>query len=115
MTITNPSIPTSSGQDQSQVDERLRQAILDKKEAQIEAWTMQIEQLREHLKDVAANVRQETEQRLSDLVAARDRALTRLEQLKQSTQQSWAEVLSHTDAAFQELADRFHSFAEGKS
>ena len=61
---------------------------------------------------MADSVRAETEKRLKDLVAARDNAVSRLEQLRQSTQQSWSQLLADTDTAFQELADRFHGFVE---
>lgn len=115
MTMTETQATNRIGTEKRDVDERLRQAILDKKQAQIEAWTIQIEQLRERLQTVAGDVRSETEQHLNDLIAAKDQAIVKLEQLKKSTQQTWADVLSQTDEAFQNLADRFHRFAQKQS
>ena len=56
---------------QSQVDERLRQAILDKKQAQIEAWSQQIEQLQQALQSVSSELRVETEKRVIELTEPR--------------------------------------------
>lgn len=101
--------------DQSQVDERLRKAILDKKQAQIEAWSRQIEQLQEGLQNVTSSLRSETEKRLLDLTEARDRAIKHLDQLQQSTHETWASILQQSDEVFQDLAERFHAMAQDQS
>lgn len=106
---------TRSDLDQTQVNEQLRKAVLEKKQAQVEAWSMQIERLQEGLKDAAANVREETEKRVADLTEARDRASEQLVRLQQSTQDTWSSLLQQSDAVFQDLAERFHAFTEGQS
>ena len=66
MTPTNNPMPTiRSDVDQQRANEQLRQAILDKKQAQIEAWSAQIEQLQQSMQSVAENLRDETEKRRS--------------------------------------------------
>ncbi|NQV09823.1 MAG: hypothetical protein HQ527_01445 [Cyanobacteria bacterium] len=106
---------TRSDVDQTQVNEQLRKAVLEKKQAQVEAWSMQIEKLQEGLKDAAANVRDETEKRVADLTEARDQASEQLAQLQQSTQETWASILEQSDEVFRDLAERFHAFTEGQS
>ena len=75
MTPTNNPMPTiRSDVDQQRANEQLRQAILDKKQAQIEAWSVQIEQMQLSLESAAESVRAETEKRLAELRQARDQA-----------------------------------------
>lgn len=97
---------------QSQVDERLRQAILDKKQAQIEAWSRQIEQLQKTLQSVSSELRVETEKRVIELSEARDQAFTQVESLRRATQENWETLLMQTDHLLQDLATRFHEFVE---
>ena len=106
---------TKNHVDQSQVDERLRKAILDKKKAQIEAWSRQIEQLQEGLQNVTASLRSQTEERLSDLTEARDQAVKHLDQLQQSSQETWASILQQSDKVFQDVAERLHAMAQDQS
>jgi DNA anti-recombination protein RmuC len=106
---------TRSDVDQSQVNEQLRAAILDKKQAQVEAWSKQIETLRAGLQDAAATVRNETEKRVADLTEARDQASEQLVRLQSSTQETWASILQQSDELFQDLAARFHAFADAQS
>ncbi|MEB3322289.1 MAG: hypothetical protein VKI81_05650 [Synechococcaceae cyanobacterium] len=97
-------------QNQAKVDERLRQAIIDKKRQQIEEWSDRISKLQARVQQSVANVRRESYRQLEDLIAARDAASARLEKLVDSTQETWSDVLQQTDSAFQALADRFHGF-----
>lgn len=101
--------------DQSQVNEQLRTAILDKKQAQVEAWSKQIETLRAGLQDAAATMRNETEKRVADLTEARDQASEQLVRLQNSTQETWASILQQSDELFQDLAERFHFFVDAQS
>lgn len=101
--------------DQSQVNEQLRTAILDKKQAQVEAWSKQIETLRAGLQDAAATMRNETEKRVAELTEARDQASEQLVRLQNSTQETWASILQQSDELFQDLAERFHSFVDAQS
>ncbi|EAQ74779.1 hypothetical protein [Synechococcus sp. WH 5701] len=97
---------------QSQVDERLRQAILDKKQAQIEAWSQQIEKLQQALQSVSSELRVETEKRVIELTEARDQAFAQVESLRRATQENWETLLIQTDHLLQDLATRFHEFVE---
>ncbi|WP_322775192.1 hypothetical protein [Synechococcus sp. CBW1107] len=106
---------TKNHVDQSQVDERLRKAILDKKKAQIEAWSRQIEQLQEGLQNVTSSLRSQTDERLSDLTEARDQAVKHLDQLQQSSQETWASILQQSDKVFQDVVERLHAMAQDQS
>ena len=53
------------------MDERLRQAILDKKEARIKDLYQQIQDLQQTLQSMASELRIETDQRVLDLSNAR--------------------------------------------
>jgi glycyl-tRNA synthetase beta subunit len=97
---------------QSQVDERLRQAILDKKKAQIEAWSQQIEQLQQAMQSVSSELRVATENRVIELTEARDQAFAQVESLRRATQENWETLLMQTDHLLQDLATRFHEFVE---
>ncbi|MCT0201835.1 hypothetical protein [Synechococcus sp. CS-603] len=112
--MSNTSQPPISNQadGQSQVDEQLKQAILAKKQAQIEAWSHQIETLKQTLQSISSEVRNETEKRVAELTEARDQAHSQAERLKQATQANWEALLIQTDHLFQDLATRFHNFAE---
>ncbi|MFQ6537288.1 MULTISPECIES: hypothetical protein [Aphanothece] len=103
---------SSQGVDQNQVNEHLRTAILEKKTAQVEAWSQQIETLQESLQHVASDLCHGTEQRLEDLTEARNRARDQLHQLQQATQESWSSMLQQSDEVFQDLAERFHAFTQ---
>ncbi|CAK6690551.1 hypothetical protein [Synechococcus sp. CBW1107] len=109
-TIYNPMPSTTSEVDQQLANEELRQAILDKKEAQIEAWSAQIAKMQQGLQTVAEGVRDETEKRLAELLQARDQARVQLESLQKATQDSWDSLLQQSDTFFQDLAKRFHEF-----
>lgn len=116
MTNTNTPMPTTStAVDQQRANEQLRQAILAKKQAQIQAWSAQIEQMQQGLKSVADSVRNETEKRLAELSHARDQARVQLESLQQATQESWESLLQQTDSVFQDISRRFHEFVSEQS
>ncbi len=116
MTPTNTTMQASRSElDQRLADEQLRQAILDKKQAQIEAWSAQIDQLQQGLQNAAESVRTETEKRLAELRQARDQAQVQLESLQQATKDSWDSLLQHSDSFFQDLAGRFHEFVSSQS
>ncbi|QNI69698.1 hypothetical protein [Cyanobium sp. NS01] len=115
-----PSSPSEVHQEVAKVDqtlanEQLRQAILDKKQAQIEAWSAQIEQLQQGMQSVAENLRDETEKRLEELRQARGQARAQLESLQQATQDSWDSLLQKSDHFFQDLAERFHAFVSAEN
>lgn len=95
-----------------QVDERLRQAILDKKQAQIKAWSRQIEHLQQALQTVSSELRFETEKRLIEMTDAQNQAFAQVESLKRATQEKWDMLLIQTDHLLQDLATRFHEFVE---
>ena len=76
---------SNQAKDQSQEDE-LRQAILDKKQEQIEDWSNHIEHLQQTLESVSPVLRIETEKRVTDLTDARDQAFAKVESLKPETQ-----------------------------
>ena len=76
---------SNQAKDQSQEDE-LRQAILDKKQEQIEDWSNHIEHLQQTLESVSRVLRIETEKRVTDLTDARDQAFAKVESLKPETQ-----------------------------
>ena len=115
--MTNPTQGPVSNQaeGQSQVDERLRQAILDKKQAQTNAWSQQIEHLDQTLQYVSSELRVETGNRVIELTNARDQALAQVENLKWASQENWHALLMQTDHLFQDLATRFHEFVEPRN
>ena len=115
ITTHNPMPTTSSEVDQRRANEQLRQAILDKKQAQIEAWSAQIDEMQQRLQSAAESVRGETEKRLAELRQARDQANVQLESLQKATQDSWESLLQQSDTFFQELAGRFHEFVSKQS
>jgi len=112
MTNTTQRSDSNQVDGQSQVDERLRQAILDKKQAQIEAWSRQIEHLQQAVHSVSSELRVETEKRVIELTDARDQAFAQVERLKRATEENWDTLLMQTDHLFQDLATRFHEFVE---
>ena len=114
MTIQQPTINRSS-QEMANLDERLRQAILDKRQAQIQELSDKIDQLQHQARQVAEGVRDETESKLEELRAARDAARSRLQELQRSTQEAWSSVLEQTDEALQSVSDRFHAFVNSQS
>ncbi|MFO7629560.1 MAG: hypothetical protein R6W06_08620 [Prochlorococcaceae cyanobacterium] len=115
MTNTTERPSSNQAEGQSQVDERLRQAILDKKQAQIKAWSQQIEHLQQTLQTVSSELRFETEKRVIELTDARNQAFAQVESLKRATQENWDTLLMQTDHLFQDLATRFHEFVERNS
>lgn len=56
---------------QNQVNERLRKAILDKKESQIKDLSQKIEDLQQTLQSMSSELRVETDQRMLELTNAR--------------------------------------------
>lgn len=112
MTNTTQRPSSNQAEGQSQVDERLRLAILDKKEAQIKAWSQQIEHLQQTLQSLSSDLRVKTEKRVLELTNARDQALDQVNTLKRATQGNWETLLVQTDHLFQNLATRFHEFVE---
>jgi glycyl-tRNA synthetase beta subunit len=112
MTNTSERSISNQVEAQSQVDERLRQAILDKKHAQIEAWSQQIEHLQQVLHSVSSELRVETEKRVIELSDARDQAFAQVERLKLASQENWDTLLMQTDHLFQDLATRFHELVD---
>ncbi len=115
MTSTQRNTSNRSSAQMDNVDERLRQAILDKRQAQIQEFSEKIDQLQNQARQVADEVRNRTQSRMDELRAARDAATARLEELKQSTQETWEGLLAQTDEAFQTMSDRFHSFVSSQS
>ncbi len=115
MTTTNQTMNAVTQEDRSAVDDRLRQAILDKRQAEIDAWNNQIEQVRSSLDQLTDEARQEGQKRLDQLVQARDQGIAQLKQLQEATQTNWDNLLQQTDAAFQNLADRFHALVESNT
>lgn len=115
MTNTSHLTVTKNDLDQRQADEQLRKAILEKRQAQIDAWSRQVETLQEGLKDGASNVRQATDKHLDDLSAAVDQARRQLDALQQATQDTWSSMLKQSDDVFQGLADRFHAFTQDQN
>lgn len=112
MTNTTQRPSSNQAEGQSQVDERLRLAIIDKKEAQIKAWSQQIEHLQQTLQSLSSDLRVKTEKRVLELTNARDQALDQVNTLKRATQGNWETLLVQTDHLFQNLATRFHEFVE---
>lgn len=114
MTTQQPTINHSS-QEMANVDERLRQAILDKRQSQMKELSDKVDQLQHQAKQVAEGVRDEAESKLEKLRAARDAASSRLQELQHSTQDAWANVLEQTDEALQSVSDRFHAYVNSQS
>lgn len=122
MPTTNQALPTGNQttgaqtagaqDDRAAVDERLKQAILDKRQAEIDAWNNQIEQLKGSLNQLSDEARQEAQKRLDQLVQAREQGMEQLQHLRQATRSNWETLLQQSDATFQNLADRFHSLVE---
>ncbi|MEA5441587.1 hypothetical protein [Cyanobium gracile] len=112
---TQQHIVSRSSQEMANVDERLRQAILDKRQAQIQELSDKIDQLQNQAKQVAEGVRDETQSKLKELRAARDAATSRLQELQRSSQDAWSGLLEQTDEAFQSMSDRFHAFVNSQS
>ena len=71
MTNTTQRSISNNVEGQSQVDKRLRQAILDKKEAQIKDLSQQIVVLQQTLQSMSSELRVETDQRMLELTNAR--------------------------------------------
>ena len=112
MTNTNQVMTTGAQQDSAAVDERLKQAILDKRQSDIDAWNRHIEQLEGNLNQLTDEARQEAQKRLDQLMQARDQGMEQLQDLRQATQSNWETLLQQSDATFQNLADRFHKLVE---
>ncbi|MCP9886336.1 hypothetical protein KBY96_00065 [Cyanobium sp. ATX 6A2] len=125
MTTTNQAMPTGdqttgaqspgAHDDRAAVDERLKQAILDKRQAEIDAWNHQIEQLKGSLNQLSEEARQEAQKRLDQLVQAREEGMEQLQHLRQATRSNWETLLQQSDATFQNLADRFHNLVENNT
>lgn len=111
MTLSTDINEAATRAEQHLADEQLKQAILNKKQAQIDAWSLQIDRLRQSLDSAADTVRAVTEQRLADLEQARDQGLDQLEGLRQATRETWGSLLRQSDDLFQDLASRFHDLA----
>lgn len=111
MTTTTKPTTSASRDDQNHANAQLKEAVLNKKRVQIEAWSAQIEQLQQGMSGLADSVRRITRQRLDELINARNQATAQLDQLQQSSQGNWDSLLQQSDAFFQDLADRFHRFA----
>ena len=71
----------------------MRQAIVDRRQAEIDAWNSQIEQL----------------------VQARDQGMEQLQRLREATQSNRENLLQQTDNTFQDLADRLHKLVESNT
>ncbi|NQV10396.1 MAG: hypothetical protein HQ527_04395 [Cyanobacteria bacterium] len=117
MTINSSTMqmmPTASAasEDQAAVDERLKQSILDKRQVDIEAWDLQIEQFRSSLNGLAGDVQQVAQDRLDELVQARDQSVEQLNQLRQTTQDNVEGLLEQTKTSFEKLADEFKSLVD---
>jgi hypothetical protein len=111
MTTTTKLATTADRNDQSPANAQLKEAVLNKKRVQIEAWSGQIEELQQGMSGLAESVRRTTRQHLDELINARNQATAQLEQLQQSSQENWESLLQQSDALFQDLAGRFHRFA----
>ncbi len=109
--LNNAPLSNDSRNDQDRANAQLKEAVLNKKRVQIEAWSAQIEQLQEGMSGLADSMRSTTRQRLDDLSNARNQATAQLEQLQQSSQENWDALLQQSDAFFHDLAVRFHRFA----
>jgi DNA anti-recombination protein RmuC len=112
MNTTIQSNSTATAADRHAVDENLKQAILDKRQAEIDAWNNQIEQFRDNLQNLADDARQETQKRLDSVVEARNQGVEQLRQLRDATQDNFERLLKESDTAFQKLADQFHGLVE---
>jgi vacuolar-type H+-ATPase subunit H len=112
MTNTNQVMTTGAQEDSAAVDERLKQSILDKRQADIDAWDRQIEQLEGNFNQLTDEARQEAQKRLDQLVQARDQGMEQLQHLRQATRSNWETLLQQSDATFQNMADRFHNLLE---
>jgi DNA anti-recombination protein RmuC len=115
MTTTEQQTTQRNTKEMGDVDERLRQAILDKRQAQIRELTATIDQLQRQADQVAEGVRSETGRRLDDLRAARESAMARLEELKRSIQETQAGLLVQNNEAFQSISDSFHAFVNSQT
>ena len=112
MTNTNQVMTTGAQEDSAAVDERLKQSILDKRQADIDAWDRQIEQLEGNFNQLTDEARQEAQKRLDQLVQARDQGMEQLQHLRQATRSNWETLLQQSDATVQNLADRFRNLVE---
>lgn len=115
MTTTNQPMMSPTQEDRSAVDERLRQAVLDKRQAEIEAWNRQISEVRDNLNQLTDEARKEAQKRLDQLVQARDQGMEQLTRLREATQSNWESLLQQSDTTFQALADRFHNLVENNT
>lgn len=115
MTTAQQPTGNRSSQEMVNVDERLRQAILDKRQAQIAELSERMDQLQNQTKHVAENLGSETERKLNALKEARQTALSRLDDLRQGTQDNWAGLLEQADQALQSMSDRFHAFVNSQT
>ena len=112
MNTTIQSNNTATAADRNAVDENLKQAILDKRQAEIDAWNNQIDQFRDNLQNLADDARQEAQKRLDSVVEARNQGVEQLRQLRDATQDNFERLLKESDTAFQKLADQFHGLVE---
>jgi hypothetical protein len=103
---------TGSQQDSTAVDVRLKQSLLDKRQADTDAWNRHIEQLEGNLNQLTDEARQEAQKRMDQLVQARDQGMEQLRHLRRATQGNWGTLLQQSDATFQNLADHFHYLVE---
>ncbi len=104
-----------SGEDRAAVDKQLWQAIVDKRQVEIDAWNQRIEMLRDNLTQLGDDARLVAQKRLDDLVQARDQAVDQLSQLRQATQDNVENLLKQSDATFQNLAETFHDLVESNT
>jgi hypothetical protein len=74
----------------SVLDPQQRQAMIDRKQAQLDAWAAEIDKLQARARQASADVREQTLRRLENLTRSRDEA-------------------------FRNLSGRFHEFVNSQS
>lgn len=115
MNTTIQPMNTVTTTDRQAADEQLKQAILDKRQAEIDAWNNQIDQFRNNLQSLADDARLEAQKRLDNVVQARDQGVDQLKRLRDATQENYERLLKESDTAFQQLADQFHGLVENNT
>ncbi len=109
LTMPTPS-PASEGR--AAGDERLNQSMLDRRQVDIEGWDLQIEQFRSNINGLAGDVQKVAQDRLDDLVKARDQGVEQLDQLREATQDNVDDLLEQTESLLEQMGTGFHKLAD---
>ncbi len=80
-----------------------RNKYIDKLTAQLKGWEAEIQKLEAKADKASADVKAEYEERIKELRDKKDKANSKLEELRQSSQESWEDLKKSLDNLGEEL------------